>query len=58
VEITILTKKFSSAKSLKAWLDEPETQQMYDITAINWTERKVRCEIREAVIKMDLNQEN
>jgi hypothetical protein len=54
VEIRILTKKFSSAKSLKAWLEEPDTHEMFDITALDWTERKIRCEIKEAVLKSDL----
>ncbi len=42
----IITKKCSSSKSLKAWLEEPETHELYDITAIDWVDRTARCETK------------
>jgi hypothetical protein len=42
----IITKKFSSSRSLQAFLEEPETHEQYEITAIYWINNTIRCETK------------
>ena len=48
----IITNNFSSSKSMQAWLEETETQQMYDMTCIDWATNTIRYETK-AALKVD-----